>query len=63
LLGDNSSLKRAALFSLACFTVGVAYLLLLVWVDKTARDAKELDSRLQVPVLATVPHYSLLEPL
>lgn len=63
LLGDNSSLKRASLFSLACFAVGVAYLLLLVWVDKTARDAKELDSRLQVPVLATVPRYSLLEPL
>jgi uncharacterized protein involved in exopolysaccharide biosynthesis len=63
LLGDNSSLKRAALFSLACFTLGAAYLLLLVWADKTARDAKELDSRLKVPVLATVPHYNLLEPL
>jgi uncharacterized protein involved in exopolysaccharide biosynthesis len=63
LLGDNSSLKRAALFSLACFTLGATYLLLLVWVDKTARDAKELDSRLKVPVLATVPRYNLLEPL
>jgi hypothetical protein len=63
LLGDGSSLKRAALVALACFTLGAAYLLLLVWVDKTARDAKELDSRLKVPVLATVPRFDLLEPL
>jgi uncharacterized protein involved in exopolysaccharide biosynthesis len=63
LLGDSSSLKRAALVSLACFTLGATYLLVLVWADKTARDAKELDSRLKVPVLATVPRYNLLEPL
>jgi capsular polysaccharide biosynthesis protein len=63
LLGDGSSLKRAALVALACLTVGFAYLLLLVWADKTARDARELDSRLKVPVLATVPRYNLLETL
>jgi uncharacterized protein involved in exopolysaccharide biosynthesis len=63
LLGDGSSLKRAALVALACLTLGAAYLLLLVWVDKTARDANELNSRLKVPVLATVPRFNLLELL
>jgi hypothetical protein len=63
LLGDGSSLKRAALVGLACLTLAAVYLLLLVWADKTARDAREIDSRLKVPVLATVPRYNLLEPL
>jgi uncharacterized protein involved in exopolysaccharide biosynthesis len=63
LLGDGSSVKRAALISLACVTLGLAYLLLLVWVDKTARDARELDNRFKVPVLATIPRIGLLEPL
>jgi hypothetical protein len=27
----------------------------MVWIDQTARESKELTSRLSVPVLATVP--------
>jgi uncharacterized protein involved in exopolysaccharide biosynthesis len=63
LLGDGTSLKRAGLVALACVTLGAVYLLVLVWADQTARDARELGSRLKVPVLATVPQYKLLEPL
>ena len=54
-LGDGSSLKRAAVVWLAAVGVAAVYLVLLVWTDKTARDTRELLSRLSVPVLATVP--------
>lgn len=55
LLGDGSSLKRAAIVWLAAIGVAAVYLALLVWMDKTARDARELVGRLSVPVLSTVP--------
>ncbi|HKC19770.1 MAG TPA: hypothetical protein VKE27_09065, partial [Candidatus Dormibacteraeota bacterium] len=54
-LGDRSSLKRAAVVWLAAVGIAAVYLALLVWMDKTARDAKELTGHLSVPVLATVP--------
>jgi hypothetical protein len=55
LMGDGSSVKRAAVVWLAALGVAAIYLGLLVWTDKTARDIRELVSRLSVPVLATVP--------
>lgn len=54
-LGDRSSLKRAAVVWLAALGVAAVYLALLVWMDKTARDSRELASHLAVPVLTTVP--------
>jgi uncharacterized protein involved in exopolysaccharide biosynthesis len=54
-LGDGSSLKRAAVVWLAAIGVAAVYLALLVWMDKTARDPRELTGRLSVPVLATIP--------
>jgi capsular polysaccharide biosynthesis protein len=61
LMGDGSSLKRAAVVWLAAAGVAAAYLVLLVWIDQTARDTKELVSRLSVPVLATVPRLAAKE--
>jgi len=55
LTGDGRSLKRAAIALLVCLSVGILYVLVLVWADKTVRDAKELQRRLRVPVLATIP--------
>jgi hypothetical protein len=55
LQGDGSSVKKAAIVWLAAIGVAGAYLVTLVWLDKTARDTKELGSRLAVPVLATIP--------
>jgi capsular polysaccharide biosynthesis protein len=55
LMGDGSSLRRAAIVWLAAAGVAAAYLVLMVWIDQTARESKELTSRLSVPVLATVP--------
>ena len=60
-LGDGSSLKRAAVVWLAAVGVAAVYLALLVWMDKTARDVRELAGRLSVPVLATVPLLSAKE--
>jgi hypothetical protein len=61
LLGDGSSLKRAAIVWLAAAGVAAVYLALLVWTDKTARETGELVHRLSVPVLATVPRLSAKE--
>jgi capsular polysaccharide biosynthesis protein len=60
-LGDGSSLKRAVVVWLAAVGVAAVYLALLVWMDKTARDVRELVGRLSVPVLATVPMLSAKE--
>jgi hypothetical protein len=60
-LGDGSSLKRAAVVWLAAVGIAAVYLALLVWMDKTARDTRELTGRLSVPVLATVPLLSAKE--
>ena len=60
-LGDRSSLKKARIVWLAALGVAALYLALLVWIDKTARDTRELSGRLSVPVLATVPMLSLKE--
>lgn len=54
-IGDGSSLKKAAVVWLAAIGIAAGYLALLVWMDKSARDSKELVSRLSVPMLATVP--------
>jgi len=61
LLGDGSSLKKAALVWLAAAGIAAAYLVLLVWTDKTARETGELLHRLSVPVLATVPRLAARE--
>jgi len=53
--GDGSSLKRAAIALLACISAGIAYVLVLVWADKTVRDTREMQRRLRVPVLAAIP--------
>jgi uncharacterized protein involved in exopolysaccharide biosynthesis len=57
--GDGSSLKRAVIALLICLSAGTAYVMLLVWADKTVRDARELQRRLRVPVLATIPSLRL----
>lgn len=61
ILGDGSSMKRAAIVWLAAVGVAAVYLVLVVWMDKTARDTRELAGRLSVPILATVPRLSLQE--
>lgn len=63
LLGDGSSLKRALLASAICFAVGGAYLMLMTWVDKSARDAKELERRLKVRVVTTIDKMRQVEHL
>jgi hypothetical protein len=63
LLGDGSSLKRALLYSALCLAVGGAYLMLMTWVDKSARDAKELERRLKVRVVTTIDKMRQVEHL
>ncbi|MGH7902826.1 MAG: hypothetical protein ACREPA_01705 [Candidatus Dormibacteraceae bacterium] len=61
MLGDRSSLKRAAVTVAVCLAAGFAYLLALVWLDGTIRDPRELERQLGVPVVATIPRLPALE--
>ena len=58
--GGPTARKRAVLAVLACWAAAIAYLVLLTWLDRNARDPQELERRLKVPVLATIPHFSHL---
>jgi len=57
--GDGSSVRRALVVLAVCISAAAGYLLFLAWIDKTARDRKELEHRLQIPVLATIPQLRL----
>jgi hypothetical protein len=58
LLGDGTSLRRAMFSAVGCYAIAGLYLFLLVFVDKTARDPREIERRLKVPVVATIPRLS-----
>jgi uncharacterized protein involved in exopolysaccharide biosynthesis len=60
-LGDGSSLIPAAILALVCWVGSALYMLVLVWADQTARDPKDLERRLGVPVLTTIPLIGLQE--
>ncbi len=61
LIGDGRSLASAISVALLTILLAGLYLALLVWADQTARDSKELERRLNVPVLTTIPLISLQE--
>lgn len=49
------NLKSLMLPLAGSLVVGLVYLFLVSWADKTARDEKEVTRRLQIPVLASIP--------
>lgn len=55
--GHLSSLPKRQLAFVWVFALGIAGALLglLTWLDRSARDPRELERRLQVPVLAEIP--------
>lgn len=55
LMGDGSSLKRGGMGGLVWLVIGLGYLFVLGWLDKSTRDPKELENRLKVLVVATIP--------
>ena len=57
--GDGSSVRRALVVMAVCVSAAAGYLLFLAWIDRTARDRKELEHRLQIPVLASIPQLKL----
>lgn len=61
LIGDGRSLMAAIVVSILCLLAAGIYLSILVWADQTARDGRELERRLKVPVLTTIPLISLQE--
>ena len=61
LTGDGSSKRTAVIAAGCCLAVGLAYLFILAWVDKTARDPREVEKRLQIPVVTTIPRLSAAE--
>ena len=58
LIGDGTSLRIAAIAAAACLVLAAGFLFVTVRLDRTAREAKELEERLGLPVLSVVPHLS-----
>ncbi len=63
LVGDGTSLKRGLIAWAVFGAIGGAYLWLLVWVDKTARDPGELERRFKIPVVTVIPVLNPVERL
>ena len=63
LLGDGTSLKRALIAVSVCLAIGGGYLILLTWLDKTARDSRELERRVKVRVITSIPKMKQLETI
>ena len=63
LIGDGASLKKAGVAAAAVLGVGLAYLFLLGWMDKTVRYPGEIEHRLNVRVVASIPELSAVERL
>jgi capsular polysaccharide biosynthesis protein len=61
LTGDGSSIRRALLVWGISFGAAFIYLLLLVLLDKAAMDPQELERRLRLPVLTTIPRLARAE--
>jgi uncharacterized protein involved in exopolysaccharide biosynthesis len=53
--GDGGSLLPAGIVLVAGLAAAIAFLVLVVWADKTVRDPRALERRLGVPVVATIP--------
>lgn len=54
-IGDGNPLKKGAMYGGGALAVGVLYLLLLGFLDKTLRDPREIEHRFRVPVVTTIP--------
>jgi hypothetical protein len=61
--GELSSLpkKQIAIVWIACLALAAAALVLMAWIDRNARDPKELERRLKVPVVVTIPDLASVE--
>lgn len=55
LLGDHSVLRKAGLAAAGAFALGLGYMILLGWLDKTVRDPRDIEHRFRVPVVTTIP--------
>jgi uncharacterized protein involved in exopolysaccharide biosynthesis len=50
--------KQLAIAEAICAAVAIGVLAVMAWSDRTVRDPKEIQSRLQIPVVATIPDLS-----
>ncbi len=55
IIGDGSGVKKGGMAGGATLALGLGYLLLLGWLDKTVRDPREIEHRFKVPVVTTIP--------
>lgn len=57
------AIQRALLVWLACFAAAITYLLILGAADRAARDPRELERRMGLPVVTTIPRNRHMERL
>ena len=59
--GQLSSLprKQMVIAAVASFALGIAVLVAMAWLDRTVREARELESRLGLRVVTTIPDLAM----
>jgi hypothetical protein len=59
IIGDGG-IDQAGLIIVGCLALAAAYLIVLFKLDDTAHDPAELEQRLHVPLLVTIPRFSAM---
>lgn len=57
---NNLPKKQMAMAGVAALALAVAVLLMMVWSDRSTREPKDIESRLRIPVVVTIPDLGLM---
>lgn len=53
--------KQMVIAGVASLALAVAVLMMMVWSDRSIREPKDIESRLRIPVVVTIPDLALME--
>jgi capsular polysaccharide biosynthesis protein len=57
---NNLPKKQMTIAGIASLALAAAVLLMMVWSDRSTRDVKDIESRLRIPVVATIPDLAIM---
>jgi uncharacterized protein involved in exopolysaccharide biosynthesis len=58
---NNLPKKQMTIAGVASLALAAAVLLVMVWSDRSTRDVKDIESRVRIPVVVTIPDLALME--
>jgi capsular polysaccharide biosynthesis protein len=57
---NNLPKKQMTIAGIASLALAAAVLLIMVWSDRSTRDVKDIESRVRIPVVVTIPDLTLM---